>query len=137
MNALIFGCRKTAKMKFLILNLLLLYSWNGISQETTEIEQAISRGNSTEIARHFGSEVELTILGIDQQLSKDKAHETLRDFFTHHQVIAFTVVHRGRSDTNLDYLIGQLNTRSGDYHVTVYSTISDDRIRIVRMEIVE
>ncbi len=78
---------------------------------TEDITKAIRNGDSRELARHFGNNVELSVPGIDDTYSKSQAELIMRNFFSNNSPDSFTVNHEGSSRDGSLYVIGVLETK--------------------------
>lgn len=76
---------------------------------------AMKTGNSTVIASHFGSTVELTVIEEEDVYSKTQAEVILKNFFKGHTPKEFTILHQGASKEDSKYFIGNLITSAGNY----------------------
>ena len=94
---------------------MVLVNYDSISQEVTE---AIRRGSSRDLARHFGSNVDLAIPGNDGTYSKAQAELIMRNFFSDNRPDSFTVNHQGASRDGSLYVIGTYETtRNRSYRI--------------------
>ncbi|HSV75495.1 MAG TPA: DUF4783 domain-containing protein [Bacteroidales bacterium] len=80
---------------------------------TNEITLGIRQGNSREIAKFFGPNVDLTLPGSEGAFSNSQAEVILRTFFTRNTPSAFTISHQGTSRDGSVYAIGTMQTRQG------------------------
>lgn len=82
-------------------------SYEDISEEVIE---AVSNGNSRELARHFGTNIDLAIPGNEGTFSKAQAELIMRNFFSENRPVSFTVNHQGASRDGSLYVIGTYET---------------------------
>jgi len=107
--------------KFLAIPLIffILVLSSGMTQDETipsQIPAAIRSGNAAQLASHFNELVELVILDKEDVSSKAQAERILKDFFSTHPPVKFTIKHQG-GKTQSKYAIGQLETGKGKYRV--------------------
>lgn len=91
-----------------------------------DIVQALKSGNATQLARQFDQSVDLNIAGKSQTCNPAQGEALLKDFFAQHPVKNFQVIHKGQS-AGSEFLIGQLQTRNGNYRVTLYMKLISNR----------
>ena len=84
-----------------------------------KIEDALQTGNASEIAKHFSSRIEISILGESVNYSRGAAEKKLFEFFDQNPPASYTQIERD-TDVKVDYLIGILSTESGEYEVSYY-----------------
>lgn len=96
---------------------------------------AIKTGNSSELAKHMNSTIELLLLDKEDFYKKDVAENILRDFFTQYQVKDFTIRHQGAKN-DAQYAIGNMNTTKGNFRVYLLLKKVDGEllIHILRIE---
>lgn len=107
-------------MNKLLLTFLLVAPFVGFSQDYDKISAAFSEGNASALGKMFDAKVEYTVDGKEQSLGRSDAENKLRSFFMSHSPRSFSVVHKGVSQNDLHYLIGEMNTSNGAYRATVY-----------------
>jgi hypothetical protein len=73
----------------------------------------ISSGDARQISRYFGSNVDLTILTVEEVYSKAQAEQVLKDFFTKNPAKSFTIIHKGLSKEGSKYAIGSYVSTQG------------------------
>lgn len=118
--------------------LIFLICFNGAAiyaQNYEKITASMAAGNAIEVGAMFDSKVDLSILGKDQTISKDEALQSIKKFFTQHEASAFSIVHKGVSQNDVRYMIGELKTASGAFRVTIYLRLSEDKYLIQSLEI--
>ncbi len=91
------------------------------AQSFTSIGNAMKNGNSSELAKYFDGNVELTILNTEAVYSKSQAEMVVKNFFNSHSPNAYKVVHNGDSGSGAKYQIGELKTSTGTYRTYVYA----------------
>lgn len=91
------------------------------AQSFTGIGNALKTGNSSELAKYFDGNVELTILNTEAVYSKGQAEMVIKNFFSSHGPNAYNVVHNGDSGSGAKYQIGELKTSAGTYRTYVYA----------------
>jgi len=88
------------------------------------IINAIKKGNASELAKYFNSNVELALAGIDDIYSKNQAELIIQDFFKNHPPRSFSMLHKGGKETSR-YAIGNLSTSNGKFRVTILIKIKE------------
>ncbi|MFN3555580.1 MAG: DUF4783 domain-containing protein [Bacteroidales bacterium] len=102
--------------------------------QTTNISQEVAtgirNGNARDIAKHFGTTVDLKIPGNEGTFSRNQAELILRNFFNRNAPSEFTIQHQGPSRDGSVYVIGNLKTRNGNNYRTYFliKKISDDMV---------
>lgn len=100
------------------------------------ITKAISEGNATALGAYFDATVDLTVLNKQDFLDKNKATESIRQFFQTNKPKSFNAMHQGTSKgANSQYTLGDLVTTTGSYRVYLYYRVSGDKITIQEMRI--
>ncbi len=92
-------------------------SYNNITDQATE---AIRRGSSSDLAKHFGNNIDLVIPGSDGTYSKSHAKHILRNFFSDNRPESFTVNHQGSSRDGSLYVIGTFETTDNKSYRTYF-----------------
>ncbi len=114
--------KKTGYLLFHLFIISMLFSSmasfnNNIS---SEIAEAIRKGNSQHLAQYFGSNVDIVIPGNDDTYSKTQAELILRNFFSENEPGSFTINHEGSSQDDLMYIIGTLKTTGNKSYRTYF-----------------
>ncbi|MEZ4720754.1 MAG: DUF4783 domain-containing protein [Flavobacteriales bacterium] len=122
-------------MNKIIMTFLLMLPLFGFSQDYDQISSAFSQGNASVLGKMFDAKVEYTSDGKEQSLGRGDAENKLRSFFMSHTPRNFSVVHKGVSQNDLHYLIGELATSSGSYRATVYLHKSGENYLIQSLEL--
>ena len=81
-----------------------------------EISLAFRTGNVEKLSEYLNSTVELVILDKEDFYKKNTAETILKDFFSNHKAIEFTIKHQGGKN-DAHYAIGSLKTRNGNFRV--------------------
>lgn len=100
--------------------LLTLLSFMSLSDGVlNDISNAIKQGKAVEVAKHFGTNVDLTLPGSEGTFSRAQAEVLLRNFFASHTPAQISTVHRTSRDGSF-FAILSLQTRAGDdFRVTI------------------
>jgi len=80
---------------------------------TLEVTSAIRTGSAPEVARHFGSNVDLKMPDNEGTFSRNQAELILRNFFSRNTPESFTVSHQGASRDGSVYVIGVYTATNG------------------------
>lgn len=126
-----------AKQKFTVLLLLfssLTFALEGFNQLPQELLQGFSSGNAKIISQYFNQTVELSLADYEEIYGKGQAEIILQDFFKKNAPSSFTVIHKGGQEASR-YAIGNLQTVSGLYRVTLLLKTSEGRTYIHQLRI--
>ena len=80
----------------------------------------IKAANTKEMAKNFDKRIDITINENADNYSAEQAEMILKDFLGKFSTREFTVMHKGASADNAQYLIGTLKTNSGSYRTYVF-----------------
>ena len=86
----------------------------------SEIVKAFEEGSAKSIARHFGTNVELSMPRAEGTFSKSQSEVILRDFFSREAPSSFTIIYHGYSQDGSAFVIGRLFTKEGKYYRTYF-----------------
>lgn len=102
----------------------------GQKETIEDVKNSIKAGNSKEMAKHFNSNVDVTIDAEIQTYSKIQAEYVFKDFFKNNPPSSFTIVHQGSSKGGLPYAIGQYLSDDKTYRVWMRIKNSGDKYLI-------
>jgi hypothetical protein len=123
-------------MKHLVATIFLLISFSILFAQSEEnIAAALKTGNSKEIAKYFGANVNIKILNQEDIYSKNQAELILKDFFTKNTIKNYLPKHNGTSKNGAQYTIGVLNTNNGNFRVYYFLKKNTDGIQIQEFRI--
>ena len=99
---------------------------------------ALRSGNSSELAKYFDENVELTVPDKSDNYSRAQAQLIVRDFFSNNGVKGFSLEHKGDSPGG-HYCIGTLQTSTGKFRTNVFMKTKDGRevIKDIRFQSIE
>ncbi|MBL4624252.1 MAG: DUF4783 domain-containing protein [Flavobacteriales bacterium] len=97
--------------------------------DNEQIATALQTGNSSEIAKHFSSRVEISILGEAVNYSREAAEKKLFEFFDQNQPENYTQT-EDDVEVKVDHVIGILSTVSGEYKVSYYLITTHEKHQI-------
>ncbi|MCC6385688.1 MAG: DUF4783 domain-containing protein [Bacteroidia bacterium] len=106
--------------------LIILFCTSFIRLEATadifdDLTSVIRSGDSRQISRYFGSNVDLTILSSEEVYSKAQAEQVLKDFFTKNPPRSFNFIHKGLSKDGAKYAIGSyVSTQGASYRTYIF-----------------
>lgn len=102
----------------------------------TNIGNAIKSGNSKEISKYFDKRVEVKIESSSNNYGTDQAEMVVKDFLNKFSTRGFTIVHKGTSDGNAQFFIGEMTTNMGTYRVYIYmkNVMGSNLIQEIRFE---
>ncbi len=78
-----------------------------------DISRAIERGNARDMAKFFGTNVDLSMPRAEGTFSKSQSEIILRDFFGRNSPATFTVSRQGSMRDGSVYVIGRMTTTEG------------------------
>ncbi|PCJ25975.1 MAG: DUF4783 domain-containing protein [Flavobacteriales bacterium] len=99
------------------------------------LASAFKKGNSTEIAKYFGSSVDLSIPNNEGVYSSTQAKLILKTFFLKNKPSDFTIVHNGNSKNNSHYSIGNLKTSKGNFRTYILYKELNKKVTILELKI--
>jgi len=106
----------------LIAIILLFFGGEALAQKKTNIpkplELAIKKGDYRVISSYFNTNVELSVLGVDNIYSQSQAKYVLKKFFEENETRNFIVDHQGNK-INTSHFAGTLTTEKGKYKVII------------------
>jgi len=76
------------------------------------ITAAIKAGNSSELAKYFGSTIEVILPGTDGAFSKSQAEMIMKDFFAKSAPASFVVNQKGNSAGGAQFIIGTYKNKA-------------------------
>jgi hypothetical protein len=128
-------------MKRLLSGLLVIVVSAGLARGQADIfdnlSSVIRSGDSKQISKYFGNNVDLTILNTEEVYSKAQAEQILKDFFTKNPPKSFTIIHQGLSKESSKYAIGNYVAANGSVFRTylyIKSVAGSDQIQELRFE---
>lgn len=92
-----------------------------------DIALAMRSGNINQLARYLDTRVDISLPEKSDTYSKSQAELIIRDFFSTNVVRNFLVKHKGEN-SGLEFCIGVLQTRNGDYRTTLFIKQKGDRL---------
>ena len=84
-----------------------------------DVIAAMKAGNSSQVAKYFDTNVEISMPDKSNSYSKSQAELILKDFFISNPVKGFEIIHKGEN-AGSQYCIGTLQTRNGAYRTTIF-----------------
>ena len=113
--------RALTNIKTILLAMFLTLAMVVSAQDFTSIGSALQSGNSSNLAKYFDGNVEVTILNTEAVYSKSQAEMVIKNFFSGNSPRAYKVVHNGDSGSGAKFQIGELTTSGGTYRTYVYA----------------
>jgi hypothetical protein len=92
-----------------------------------DIATAMRSGNINQLSRYLDTRVDIALPEKSDTYSKSQAEMIIRDFFKTNVVRNFLVKHKGEN-SGLEFCIGILQTRNGDYRTTLFIKQKGDRL---------
>ncbi len=97
--------------------------------DNNQVATAMKTGNATEIAQHFSSRVEISILGESINYSREAAEKKLFEFFDQNQAEDYQQLEE-EAESKVDHVVGLLTTESGEYKVSYYLITTHEKHQI-------
>lgn len=99
---------------------------------------SLKSGDARSLARHFNSNVELTVLNHEDIYSKGQAEQLVRNFFSKYHPDRFALIHQGTQEGR-PYAIGNLQCGRNTFRVSflLRKTGKDYLIHMLRIEKIE
>jgi len=113
---------------------LLITSYIVLADVFDDIALAIKSGNYREVAKYFGTRVELKINNADNMYSKAQAELILKEFFDNNPPVNFTIKHKSNASKGLQYVIGYLQTTTGKFRTYILLKEYDSKLYIQEMQ---
>ncbi len=108
-----------SKINILGISLLLLLSSFSYRVGIDDIIAAMKTGNSSQVAKFFDNNVEISMPDKSNSYSKSQGELVLKDFFANNMVKSFDVIHKGEN-AGSQYCIGTLVTKGGSFRTTIF-----------------
>jgi len=102
-----------------ILTTALIVGLNSFSSpnNVNDVVSALKTGDATRVSKYFDNLVEISLNDRSHSYSRSQAELIMRDFFTSNDVTNFQVVYKS-SGTDLEYCMGKLTTRHGEFRTS-------------------
>lgn len=101
------------------------------------ILHAFTTGNAEILAKYFGDNVDLSVLGKANVYSKSQAEQVLQHFFSTNKPNDFKIIHKGESG-DTQYFIGEMSSVKGSkFRVTINSKTAVGSKKITSLTIEE
>jgi hypothetical protein len=105
------------------------------SGQSAGIDAALQKGNAADLGVHFAKSLDLSLPGVEDTFTPDKAVSELTVFFSGVSVKGYKRVHHSAAqEGRVKYTIGDLYTAKGTYRITLYYDPQDKitEVRIVK-----
>lgn len=124
---------------FITLMILLSASWMstplmGQNNALQPVVKALQAGSASALARHFDSNVEVTLLDQEDIYSKAQSEQIVKDFFMKHNITGFSLMHEGSSGDSAVFGIGILETNKGKFRTYIYLKESSGKYVIQKLK---
>lgn len=107
------------RMLLLVANILFVGIGVLAQDVPADVIVAFKKGSSAELGKYLGNNVEMIILNHSSNVDNIAAESMMNDFFSRNKVNGFNVNHQGKRDES-GFVIGTLNTSTGDYRINCY-----------------
>jgi len=91
-----------------------------------EVLSAIKNGSASQLSKYFDNTIDITVSDKRNTYSKSQAELVLKNFFENNIVKTFEILHKG-DNAAAQFIIGTLQTKSGDYRTTIYMKQKGDK----------
>jgi hypothetical protein len=126
------------QMKYILtLSIVLLFKTVTAFDIIDNVAVAFKSGNAKELAQHFSSTVELSILNKEDIYSNTQAELILKDFFQKNPPSAAKVIHKVISNANYKFGVIVLTTTKGLYRVSYELKINAGKFLVTQIRIEE
>lgn len=120
----------------MVLILTLFFNFFSYSNESIQdIIDALQIKNSEEIIKFFDKNGEININNNIKKGSDYKLIKALDDFYFNNDIKFFKEIHKGNSENNLTYILGEYTSNSDIYKVLVLIHNQDDIQKIIKIKI--
>ena len=120
----------------MVLILTLFFNFFSLSNESIQdIIDALQIKNSEEIIKFFDKNGEVNINNNIKKGSDYKLIKALDDFYFNNDIKVFKEIHKGNSENNLTYILGEYTSNSDLYKVLVLIQNQDDIQKIIKIKI--
>tara|TARA_Y100001934_G_C12191967_1_gene696879 strand:+ start:484 stop:858 length:375 start_codon:yes stop_codon:yes gene_type:complete len=120
----------------MVLILTLFFNFFSLSNESIQdIIDALQIKNSEEIIKFFDKNGEININNNIKKGSDYKLIKALDDFYFNNDIKVFKEIHKGNSENNLTYILGEYTSNSDIYKVLVLIQNQDDIQKIIKIKI--
>ena len=120
----------------MVLILTLFFNFFSLSNESIQdIIDALQIKNSEEIIKFFDKNGEVDINNNIKKGSDYKLIKALDDFYFNNDIKVFKEIHKGNSENNLTYILGEYTSNSDIYKVLVLIQNQDDIQKIIKIKI--
>ncbi len=123
----------------LLLGTMILFSSFRTQGSIDSVINALRSGNSSELAKYFDDNVELSLPDKSDNFSKAQAQLIVKDFFTNNGVKGFDLKHKGDSNGGGHFCIGTLQTNAGNFRTNVFMKIKNGKevVKEIRFQVIE
>ena len=120
----------------MVLILTLFFNFFSLSNESIQdIIDALQIKNSEEIIKFLDKNGEVNINNNIKKGSDYKLIKALDDFYFNNDIKVFKEIHKGNSENNLTYILGEYTSNSDIYKVLVLIQNQDDIQKIIKIKI--
>lgn len=120
----------------MVLILTLFFNFFSLNNESIQdIIDALQIKNSEEIIKFFDKNGEVNINNNIKKGSDYKLIKALDDFYFNNDIKVFKEIHKGNSENNLTYILGEYTSNSDIYKVLVLIQNQDDIQKIIKIKI--
>lgn len=108
-------------MKLFIITLISIVSCLSFNYKdiNDDITNALKKGDSIELTKHFAEKVSIKIINDEDLLSKLQAQAIINEFFIKHKVKSYQNSHYSIVNGDQQFIIGVLETNNGLYRISI------------------
>lgn len=129
--------KKALKIIILCLSVLLFTQSSSAALEPAglvdDIAAAIRSGNSKDLAKFFGTTVEIILPGSDGTFSKAQAEMIMKDFFAKSAPVSFVINQKSNSAGGAQFIIGTYKNKSEKLNVYILLKPVSNQLMIQQM----
>lgn len=125
--------------KGLILFLAMSFALSAFSQSklATDVGALLKSGNAKDLAAVFTGNITLSVNDNEDVYSRAQAELVVKEFFAKNKPSAFRIIHNGTSKTGMEYIIGNMDTATGQKRVSYYISVTADKALVKELRIEE
>ena len=120
-------------MKIILYIFLFIVNYNFLSID--KIITALRIKNAEEIINHLDSEGEILINGLSSKGSRYNMIKFLNDFYYEKEISNLNIIHKGNSENNLNYILGEYISNGDIYKLFVIINFNNNQYKIEKIKI--
>nr|WP_321412636.1 DUF4783 domain-containing protein [uncultured Carboxylicivirga sp.] len=101
---------------------------------TTDVVNAIRKGDSESLSKNFYGNIELVLPSKTGVYSKNQAEMVMKDFFNEYPVDHFNIIHEGKKE-NASFAIGNYDSSNNHFRFTFLTKVQNSKLLIHQLRI--